>query len=196
VIVYLKPEERWALLALACVAILACALLFLRGCGKAPQVEVVSSEEDLEAIPEPQPEEETLVVHVAGAVHEPGVYVMPGGSRAWDALEAAGGPTPEGAAHALNLAEPLEDGQRLYVPTREELERGEIAPLGQPSLVNLNRAGRQALETLPGIGPALAQRIIDDRKANGPFKSVDDLARVSGIGPKTVERLRHLVTVR
>ncbi|HEY8394856.1 MAG TPA: ComEA family DNA-binding protein [Thermaerobacter sp.] len=144
-----------------------------------------------------------LVVHVAGAVMSPGVYSLPAGARVIDAIEAAGGPRPQAELHALNLAAPLEDGIRIEVPTKEEVASGRFAPpvtgsgpvkagspeSPTPARVDINRASAAELEQLPGIGPALAERIVADREVNGPFRRPEDLTRVAGIGEKTLARL-------
>ncbi|HSW09609.1 MAG TPA: helix-hairpin-helix domain-containing protein [Bacillota bacterium] len=141
-----------------------------------------------------------LVVHVAGAVHVPGVYALPDGSRVTDALAAAGGATAAGVPHALNLAARLVDGERIWVPTRQEVAAGRFSqPVtsGQvDAKIDLNAAGRDRLETLPGIGRVKAEAIIAYREQHGKFTSVDDLLNVSGIGPATLERIRSLVIVR
>jgi len=154
----------------------------------------------------------TLFVHVVGAVRHPGVYELTQGARVQEAVESAGGCLESAAPQGLNLARPVADGEQVVVPTLDEWERaletaapgtgadlnvspGQVAGPGT-GLIDLNSADAAALETLPGIGPATAAKIVADREANGPFQSVDDLARVSGIGPKKIEALRDLVTVR
>lgn len=141
---------------------------------------------------------EVLVVHVAGAVTEPGVVEVPHGTRVADAIERAGGATAEADLDALNLAAPVADGQQVYVPREGE----EVPPVSSgagsataDTVLNLNTADAAALETLPGIGPAIAGRIMAWREEHGAFVSVDALTNVSGIGPATLERLRDLVTV-
>lgn len=141
-----------------------------------------------------------IFVHVAGAVQRPGVYRLPAGTRAVAALEAAGGAREDAVPESVNLAAPLMDGQQILIPTKAQAE-GEPFPgvaghKGSSVLVDVNRAGAAALQTLPGIGPVLASRIIQEREKRGPFKTVDDLTRVSGIGPASLELLRGLVTVR
>ncbi|MBX6378205.1 MAG: ComEA family DNA-binding protein [Clostridia bacterium] len=145
-----------------------------------------------------------VVVHVAGAVARPGVYRLPATARVGDAVTAAGGALPEGRPDVLNLALPLRDGERVAVPTADDVARaGEAgawadtaaAPKGAVP-VDLNRADRAALEGLPGIGPVLAERILAYRRANGPFRSLADLENVPGIGPRLVEGLRGAVVVR
>jgi len=136
-----------------------------------------------------------VIVHVAGAVRDPGVHELADGDRVADALVAAGGVLPDAQPDALNLAAILVDGQRIHVPVEGEPVQDVSTGTGAGSgPVNLNSADPMLLESLPGIGPATATAIIDDRVANGPFRSVDDLDRVAGIGPATVERLRPLVT--
>ena len=136
-------------------------------------------------------------VHVSGAVRAPGLYVVGADARVIDAVSAAGGLADDADASAINLARPVTDGEQLVVPVE-----GEAPPAGPsagsgsaPGLVSVNTADAAALEELPGIGPALAARIIDWRDTEGPFGGVDDLLAVSGIGPKVLESLRDLVTV-
>ena len=137
-----------------------------------------------------------LYVHVLGAVARPGLYVLDADARVVDALAAAGGSTEGADLRAVNLARPLSDGEQLYVPTEGETEAaGAASGAAADGLVNLNAADRAALETLPRIGPALAQRIIDWREANGRFRSIDDLLAVPGIGEKMLAGLRDLVRV-
>jgi competence protein ComEA len=140
-----------------------------------------------------------VIVHVAGAVKLPGVYTLPEGARVIEAVEAAGGALPDADLHALNLAEPLFDGRKVTVPVMAGQEPGghTVSPPSQPAdgRVNINTATAEELEKLPGIGPAKAQAIVRDREQNGLFRRVEDLARVTGIGPKTVENLREHATV-
>lgn len=142
-----------------------------------------------------------LLVHVAGAVHRPGVYEFVEGDRVIDAIEAAGGPTGRADLAGLNLAAPLADGTQVLVPSRVPggASGDGAVPPGDPSgagtLVNVNSASPTELEALPGIGEVLAQAIVDYRTENGPFASVDQLEDVSGIGPSILEQIRDLVTV-
>lgn len=140
-----------------------------------------------------------LVVHVAGAVAKPGVYRLTPGARVADAVDAAGGPAPGAAVHAVNLAAPVWDGERVYLPTARELASGQVHPgttvQGQGK-VNINTADGTLLQALPGIGPALSQRILNYRKEHGPFRSAEDLLNVSGIGEKKLNDLRAFITLR
>jgi competence protein ComEA len=144
-----------------------------------------------------------LVVHVAGCVARPGVYELPVGSRVADAVVVAGGALDEAATDAINLARLLSDGEQIYLPNRDEVAagapvgtvpRGAHAPSGGGGAVNINSASVAELETLPGVGPATAQKIVDDREKNGPFAAPEDLMRVPGIGPKKFEAMKDLVT--
>lgn len=149
---------------------------------------------------------QVLVVHVAGQVATPGVVELAPGARVTDAVDAAGGALPGAELGAVNLARALTDGEQVYVPAVGEAvpaaaggatpaPEGGTAATGAGGRVNLNTAAVAELDTLPGIGPALAQRIVDWRTANGSFTAVDELDAVSGIGPATVAELRDLVTV-
>jgi competence protein ComEA len=148
----------------------------------------------------------TVIVHVTGAVVEPGVYELGAGERVRSAIEAAGGASPDADASALNLAAPVVDGSRIQVPlVGEQLESPIVVPPaissgapapGSPGSapVDVNTAGAVELDALPGVGPATAAAIVEERRANGPFVSVDDLDRVPGIGPAKLGALRDLVT--
>lgn len=176
-----------------------------------------------------------LVVDVSGAVRHPGVLSLPASSRVGDALAAAGGASSDGDPGALNLAERVTDGEKVYVPRKGEAPRGGSAGAGglragsggagagagsggggqgsggtgqgsggsstgaSPSSaapIDLNSASAAQLDTLPGIGPVLAQRIADFRDQHQRFASVDDLKQVQGIGPKKFEQIKDLVVVR
>lgn len=138
-----------------------------------------------------------LVVHVVGAVREPGLYKLREGSRVDDAIQQAGGPKPKAALELVNLASPVADGQQVVVPLRGSVgaagggSTGLQAEMG--GVVHLNSATLEDLDTLPGVGPVTAQKILDYRTANGAFSSVDELDAVPGIGPATLEELRPLV---
>ncbi|MET1016143.1 MAG: ComEA family DNA-binding protein [Leifsonia flava] len=146
-----------------------------------------------------------LFVHVLGAVARPGLYEIASGSRVMDAVAAAGGFAATADPGGVNLARELSDGEQLVVPAVGEVpppsavapgaSGGAAGGAASGGPIDLNRATVADLDTLPRIGPALAQRIIDWRDANGGFSSVDELREVSGIGDKTFESLQDLVTV-
>lgn len=148
------------------------------------------------------PVADRLVVHVAGAVIDPGVHELPAGSRVVDAIDAAGGVTAEADGARINLAAPVADGERVYVPkvgeTTPPVVTGASGSGGSGARagpVNLNEADEAALDALPGIGPATAAAIIEHRRQIGRFTSVDQLLDVRGIGEAKLEQLRPLVTV-
>lgn len=138
---------------------------------------------------------DTVIVHVSGAVRTPGLAHLVDGDRVADAVAAAGGPLPGADLSAVNLARPVVDGEQVHVPVvGEQPASGSAggAVLGD-GRVDVNRATAAELETLPGVGPVLAQRIVAHREEHGPFASPDDLRDVSGIGERTLETLADLV---
>ncbi|MDY2625189.1 MAG: helix-hairpin-helix domain-containing protein [Coriobacteriales bacterium] len=147
-----------------------------------------------------------LVVDVAGAVANPGVYRLPEGSRVVDAVEAAGGPVEDAATAQVNLARLLKDGEQVYLPSSDGGALPGASAGGDAraatsggdesgGLVDINAATSQELEALPGIGPSTAAKIVADRETNGPFSSKEDLQRVSGIGEKKYAALADSITV-
>lgn len=149
----------------------------------------------------PAPTKRPVIVHITGAVPRPGVYALPQGSRVQDAVSAAGGFLAEAEKNPINLARLLEDGEKLdityvegaspVIPTPAE----ETLTSSSDDLININTAASFQLESLPGIGPTIAQRIIDYREANGPFVNTEDIINVSGIGPGIYARIEDLITV-
>lgn len=143
------------------------------------------------------------MVHLSGAVLQPGVYALPPGSRIQDGIQAAGGLDAEADTSPLNLAAPIRDGERVHVPTKS------LTPPASPStssftpqetkapsgLININTASPGELESLPGIGPTLAQRIIEHRTTHGPFTTIEAIQDVSGIGPAKFEQVKHLISI-
>ena len=149
---------------------------------------------------QPPPTPGPITVHVAGAVASPGVYELPRGARVIDAIETAGGLTADAGATEVNLAAVLEDGMQVVVPAEtpasEAAENGGSGPPANPGgLVNINTANRAQLESLPGIGPTIAGRILEYRAANGAFEKIGDIVHVSGIGPSTFDTIKDLITV-
>lgn len=141
----------------------------------------------------------TLRVYVSGAVHNPDVYTLLQDSIVKDAMEAAGGPTDDADLERINLALPVSDGQHVHVPRKGEDTPSVQPPSGQPAIggkVNINTADPDLLESLPGIGPALAQRIVDHRQTHGPFERIEDVTEVSGIGDAIFESIKDLITTR
>lgn len=149
--------------------------------------------------PGPSASPAELVVHAAGAFVAPGLYRLKPGSRVADLVAAAGGLRADADPDRVNLAAPLHDGERVSVPRIGDPGAGagdstmsDTAPAGP---LDINSATTAQLDALPGVGPTTAQAIVDDRERNGPFRSVDDLLRVRGIGPAKLDQIRALVTV-
>jgi competence protein ComEA len=144
-----------------------------------------------------------LLVHIEGEVARPGVHELADGARVMDAVAAAGGLTDDADRERINLAARVSDGERLWLPAVGEAEPGVVASAGggdrgpegesDGGPIDINAADESDLEQLPGIGPALAAAIVGHRNDHGPFRSVDDLLDVSGIGPAKLEQLRDLV---
>ncbi|MBI2333749.1 MAG: ComEA family DNA-binding protein [Chloroflexi bacterium] len=158
---------------------------------------------------QPAPTKEPIAVHVIGAVPRPGLYEFAEGARVQDAIDAAGGLLASASVDSINLAALLEDGQQLSIPYKSGAEPANSSddtslilpgateePSSQNSqeLININTASLEELDSLPGIGPTIAQRIIDYRDENGPFQTIEDLMNVSGIGPSTFDQIKDLIT--
>jgi competence protein ComEA len=158
----------------------------------------------------PAPAVAKITVHVAGAVVKPGVYQLDKGARVADAIAAAGGALPEGMPDALNLAALVEDGQKVFVSTKQELSsppppaarEATYTPYAPPAAakapagkVNVNTATAEQLDQVSGISPALAKAIVDYRTQHGPFKKLDDLDNVKGVGAATLLKLKEHLTL-
>jgi len=174
-------DRSWVVAAVAAVAVGAL-LLWPGGEAAPPAVEVVARPASLGRI----------TVHVSGAVLAPGLVSLPAGSRVADAVMAAGGATEGAGLTALNLAASVSDGQQLVVPGGEEASGGAVAQEGR---VAINSADAAALEALPGVGPVLAQRIVEHREQYGAFSTPEDLLDVPGIGEAKLAAIRDSVLV-
>ena len=195
----------WALWAVAVVA--AAAMVGWTWLGR-PAVEPVPAAVSTSAVPSSPssapapgttpPPDGTVVVSVVGLVAVPGLVTLPAGSRVADALAAAGGLLPEADPASVNAAAVLSDGQQIAIGVPGAVGPGDGAPAAaaaEGALLDLNAATTGDLDALPGIGPVLAQRIVDHRAAHGPFTSVDQLDDVSGIGPAIFAELAQRVRV-
>jgi competence protein ComEA len=145
----------------------------------------------------------TVVVAIDGAVVNPGTYGLPATARVQDAIDAAGGLAPNADVAQFNPAQRLRDEQQIHIPAvaTAVAENGGYGVRTAPSAaddgrIDINRATADELDELPGIGPAIAARIVEFREDNGPFGSIDELARVDGISARMVDELRDLITAR
>ncbi len=180
-------RRRALLIAAAALALLAVAGRTLAGAGTATAPPAAA------LVPERAAATPALVVHVAGAVRQPGLYRLAEGKRVADAVARAGGATAPADTAAINLAAPLADGMQVVVPRRVAGAAG-AAAAAAPGRVSLGSASAAELDALPGVGPVTAQKIVDYRAAHGGFRSVDDLDAIPGIGPARIEQLRDLTT--
>jgi len=152
---------------------------------------------------------EKWVIYLTGEVVRPGILEISPDSRLYEAVEKAGGLTEKADRVSVNLAEKLADGVHAHIPrigevsgtVDEAVTAGQRAPVNgnRPSAsegVDINRASAEELEALPGIGPALARQIVEDRTASGPFKSAEDLLRVKGIGQAKLDKMKGMILVR
>ena len=150
---------------------------------------------------EREKEKEFIYVHVCGAVVLPGVYKLPAGSRAYEAVDAAGGVTDDAAPYLVNLAGVLCDGQKLYIPkegedvAQEEYSQAAYAHTSEKTKVNINTATKEQLMTLNGVGQSKADAIISYREKNGSFKNIEQIMEVNGIKNAAFERIKEDITV-
>ena len=170
--------------------------------------------------------EETIVVHISGAVNIEGIVELETGSRIANAIEKAGGVKENADMTDINLAYPLEDGMKIHIPTKEETEanknnenmidesyvtsssggvsskedtnstQGSSKSTTSNEKVNINTATQEELDTLPGIGPSIASKIIDYREQNGKFNSIEEIKEVSGIGDAKYEKIKDSITIK
>ena len=165
--------------------------VFSSGTGQDNTITLEKSPDSVQASTEVQSLK--IYVHVAGSVKSPGIYQLDSGTRVYDAVLAAGGFTSKANQSSVNMARALTDGEQLVVSSQSGGSTFEVAP--SSSLISLNQASASQLEELPGVGPALAGRMIDWRTANGGFKAKEDLLNVAGIGDKLFASFRDLVTL-
>ncbi|HNR65885.1 MAG TPA: helix-hairpin-helix domain-containing protein, partial [Atribacterota bacterium] len=155
-------------------------------------------------------EEEICIIHISGAVNQPGVYQLSKGKRIIDAVKMAGEATEKANLDAVNLAAPVYDGQKIIIPyliTAEGMDN-ELQMKGNSGIdystnfsfkdsssININNCSARELESLEGIGPVLAERIVEYRRNNGPFGKIEDIRKVPGIGEKRFEAIKEMITV-
>jgi competence protein ComEA len=187
-----EPSPRNTIIAFVVVALAIAAGAILLLSTRPPAVQITINPPVPTATPGPSATPAPITVYVTGAVATPEqMIVLPPGSRVQDAIDAVGGVTDAADLERVNMAAILHDGDQVDVPVK-----GSEAVIATPSggvVVHINSATLEELDALPGVGPALAQRIIDFREANGPFKSLDDLDAVDGIGPSLLDQLKDRV---
>lgn len=179
-------SQRRALIAVSLVAILFATFLFTNTRGRAVAQESAKPTLTMPAVAK------TILIHVAGKVKRPDVYPLLAGSRVSDAIKAAGGANKGVDLGDINLARVLIDGEQVYVGyvAKASSSSSKSSKSRFTGVININRATKAEFDSLAGIGPVIASRIINYRNTNGPFLALDDLLKVSGIGSKTLERIR------
>ena len=212
---FFELDKKLMVKVVAGVILIAVAFAFYLAKNKASSDDLTVStipETEQETIAQPTDsaieEEVMIMVDVAGAVMAPSVVELPEGSRVFEAVEKAGGLTKDADTGTINQDEILADGQKIYIPTKQEVKEstngsgysvGSSSSSGSGSvrsgLININTADSAALQQLPGVGPATADKIISYRDENGKFKNIEDIKNVSGIGEKTFEKMKKKITV-
>lgn len=206
------------------LSILIAAMVFTAGCGKEKADELTELELEQtgqdqtgtkgkkteETVQEPdqaekKPEtESTVFVYVCGAVKTPGVYELAGGARVYEAIALAGGTREDAASESLNQARAVTDGERIYIPALEEVQKGIVdgevpevtgTDRKDEGKININTADKEDLKTLPGIGDAKADSIISYRESNGGFQAIEDLMNVEGIKEGVFNKIKDKITV-
>ena len=158
--------------------------------------------------------DDIVIIHITGSVKNPGIVKLKEGSRIEDAIEAAGGLTENADITKVNLAYVVEDGTKIKIPSASEedigdediidsksgdniiIEENAVPSNNSPQTININKATEKEFETLPGIGPSLASKIIEYRNQNGKFESIEDIKNVNGIGDNKYEKINDLITVK
>ena len=183
-------EQKRGLVAISLVAVTFSVFLFLTTRGSA------IAQESPRPVFSVSPITQTILVHVAGKVSNPDVYPLLQGARVADAIKAAGGVLNGVDTSDLNLARMLVDGEQIYVGYTPKVSSNKAKSAKRFSgIININRATKTEFDSLVGIGPVIAGRIINYRTQNGPFLAIEDLLKVSGVGPKTLEKIRSRLTL-
>lgn len=185
-----SSDQKKGLIAVSLVAITFSVFLFLTTRGSA------IAQESPKPVLSISPIQSTILIHVAGKVKTPGVYPLLQGSRVADAIKAAGGALKGVDTSEINLARVLVDGEQIYVGYVSKLSATNPKSSKKfTGTININRATKPEFDSLAGIGPVIAARIITYRNQNGPFMAIEDLLKVSGVGPKTLEKIRSRLTL-
>ena len=181
------PNQKRGLLVISALLLIISFFIVVRGNAQPPEVKMSSPV---------IVQEVEIFVDVAGAVNKPGVFSLSGKSRVIDAIKAAGDSAPGADLSTINLARIVSDGEQIYVDSASTYRSsGSVKKNVRVGPINLNRATKSQLDTLDGIGPVIAQRIIDYRKVNGPFLTIDDIQKVSGIGTAKFAQIKSKIQV-
>jgi len=181
------PNQKRGLLVISALLLIISFFIVVRGNAQPPEVKMSSPV---------IVQEVEIFVDVAGAVNKPGVYSLSGKSRVIDAIKAAGDSAPGADLSTINLARIVSDGEQIYVDSASTYRSsGSVKKNVRVGPINLNRATKSQLDSLDGIGPVIAQRIIDYRKVNGPFLTIDDIQKVSGIGNAKFAQIKSKIQV-
>ena len=176
--------------------------LLIEGRENTSTVEQLAAEES----PEENPEPKEIFVHLSGAVNKPGVLKLSEGTRVYEAVEMAGGLEVDADSSGINLARTLQDEERIHIPREGEVQTSPVlynnstiqsvgGETGLSGLININTADSTTLQTLTGIGPSTAENILDYRQSSGPFRSIEQIKEVSGIGEKTYEKFKDKICI-
>lgn len=184
--------------AIVLILIVAIAIYAAGHSEKKEDIEIAQSNDTKTA--ETTEEAEEVIIDICGAVNDSKVVTLPAGARVEDAIKAAGGITDEADLSGINRAAVLTDGEKIYIPTADEVERGIELPSAEGNIstdgsININEATAEELETLNGIGPVTAEKIIQYRTEYGKFETKEDLMEVNGIGEKTYAQIKDKIRV-
>lgn len=208
----LENKEKIIIAVIGVILIISLIIYFIDRNGEDEYIEINNEIANLteEEVVEEIEEGEEIILHIIGAVKNPGIVKIKEGSRIVDVIEAAGGITEDADISKINLAYIVEDGQKIFVPsiTDEITEETEYVTSesgdniivdnneGENMMVNINKATQTELETLPGIGPAMALRIIEHREENGNFENIEEIKNVKGIGDAKFENIKNNICVK
>ena len=167
-------------------------VIFLTACNKGETKELALTDVEDVTSTEETKDADTIFVYVCGAVKYEGVYELPDDCRVYEAIAKAGGLREDAATNTVNQAELLKDGKRLYIPTASEAENWQPEESGK---VNLNKASKEELMTLPGVGASRADSIIKYREQQGDFQSIEDIMQISGIKEGLFEKIKEFITL-
>lgn len=204
-------QEKITIILLLIVIIVGAGIVLNKNINKEDNFIINRASDISENNPAIQMEIPPVIIHIAGAVKNPGVYQLEATDRIVDAVKIAGGASEEANLDLINLAALLKDGQKIIIPCKTYSETGEeintnaynyvasaysSSPVSNSAKININTANANMLQTLPGIGPVLSERIIEYRNQNGLFGMIDDVKDVSGIAEKKYEGIKDLICVQ